>query len=108
MLKMSTPPSFAHAFDVANNVAVFESCLRKNLVVAFTYEIFNVWLIDNVVANQCDEQREQENVERLKKEPPLPAAQGITGRRQTEWTGATQCPGSWTRPSNEPESLITR
>jgi hypothetical protein len=67
MFKISTPPSFAHAFDVANNVAVFESCLRKNLVVAFTYEIFNVWLIDNVVANQCGEQREQGNAERLKK-----------------------------------------
>jgi hypothetical protein len=45
-----------HAFDVATNVAVFESCLRKNLVVTFTYEIFNVWLIDNVVANQHGKQ----------------------------------------------------
>src|SRR5262249_51145417 len=26
------------------------------------------------------------------KEPPLPAAQVLTGRRQTEWTGATQRP----------------
>jgi hypothetical protein len=29
----------------------------------------------------------------------------ITGRRQTEWTGATQCPKSWTDMSNEGESL---
>ena len=96
-----------HAFDVAANVAVFESCLRKNLVVAVTYEIFNVWLIDNAVANQHGKQTRARNAERLKKEPPLPAAQGITGRRQTEWTGATQCPERWTPPSNEPESLIT-
>jgi hypothetical protein len=28
-----------------------------------------------------------------KKEPPFPAAlKLITGRRQTEWTGATRCP----------------
>jgi hypothetical protein len=28
-----------------------------------------------------------------KKEPPFPAAfEVITGRRQTEWTGATRCP----------------
>jgi hypothetical protein len=49
-----------HAFDVATNVAVIESSLRKNLVVAFTYEIFNVWLIDNVVANQYGNKRAQE------------------------------------------------
>jgi hypothetical protein len=30
---------------------------------------------------------------RCKKKPPLPAAKKlITGRRQTEWTGATRCP----------------
>ena len=66
-----------HAFDVATNVAVFESCLRKNLVAAFTYEIFNVWLIDNAVASQHGKQAQARNAERLKKEPPLPAAQGI-------------------------------
>src|SRR5262249_45461444 len=31
-LRISTPSSFAHAFDVATNVAVIESCLRKNPV----------------------------------------------------------------------------
>jgi hypothetical protein len=50
------PRSFAHAFDVATNVAVIESCLRKNLVVAFIFEIFNVWLIDNAVMNQYGKQ----------------------------------------------------
>jgi hypothetical protein len=68
-----------HAFDVATNVAVFESCLRKNLVVAFTYEIFNVWLIDNAVANQHGKQVRARSAEKLKKEPPLPAAKGLQG-----------------------------
>ena len=66
-MRISTPPSFAHAFDVATNVAVIESCLRKNLVLAFTYEIFNVWLIDNAVANQRCEQCEQERRKVTKK-----------------------------------------
>jgi len=58
---------FTHAFDVAINVAVIESCLRKNLVVAFTYEIFNVWLIDNIVANQHGNKREQQRGKVTKK-----------------------------------------
>jgi hypothetical protein len=36
-----------------------------------------------------------------KKEPPFPAAlKLITGRRQTEWTGATRCP-------NEDDTVIS-
>ena len=46
--------------------------------------------------------------ERRKKEPPLPAAiKLITGRRQTEWTGATRCPNEDTA-SHKLESLIDR
>src|ERR1700692_4816660 len=43
-----------------------------------------------------------------KKEPPFPAAlKLITGRRQTEWTGATRCPNE-DEPSHRRESLIDR
>src|SRR5260370_41670505 len=43
-----------------------------------------------------------------KKEPPLPAAlKLITGRRQTERTGATQCPNE-DKLSDRGESLIDR
>src|SRR5271156_2844657 len=43
-----------------------------------------------------------------KKEPPLPAAlKLITGRRQTEWTGATRCPNE-DDPSHKRESLMRR
>src|SRR3954451_6126265 len=43
-----------------------------------------------------------------KKEPPSPAAiKLITGRRQTEWTGATRCPNEDTA-SHKLESLIDR
>jgi hypothetical protein len=43
-----------------------------------------------------------------KKEPPFPAAlKLITGRRQTEWTGATRCPNEDKR-SHRRESLINR
>src|SRR5258708_39469319 len=45
---------------------------------------------------------------RPKKEPPLPAAlKLITGRRQTEWTGATRCPNK-DDLSHIRESLIDR
>src|ERR1700678_2317888 len=43
-----------------------------------------------------------------KKDPPLPAAlKLITGRRQTEWTGATRCPNEDDR-SHKRESLMRR
>jgi hypothetical protein len=43
-----------------------------------------------------------------KKEPPFPAAlKLITGRRQTEWTGATRCPNQ-DNASHKRESLINR
>jgi hypothetical protein len=43
-----------------------------------------------------------------KKEPPFPAAlKLITGRRQTEWTGATRCPNK-DNASHKGESLILR
>src|SRR5215467_4882020 len=43
-----------------------------------------------------------------KKEPPFPAAlKLITGRRQTEWTGATRCPNE-DNASHNRESLILR
>jgi hypothetical protein len=43
-----------------------------------------------------------------KKEPPFPAAlKLITGRRQTEWTGATRCPNE-DENSHKGESLIDR
>src|SRR5260370_65932 len=43
-----------------------------------------------------------------KKEPPFPAAlKLITGRRQTEWTGATRCPNE-DELSHRRESLIDR
>jgi hypothetical protein len=43
-----------------------------------------------------------------KKEPPFPAAlKLITGRRQTEWTGATRCPNE-DDASHKQESLIDR
>src|SRR5437762_13059453 len=43
-----------------------------------------------------------------KKEPPFPAAlKLITGRRQTEWTGATRCPNEDDASHNR-ESLIDR
>src|SRR4051812_4623363 len=43
-----------------------------------------------------------------KKEPPLPAAlKLITGRRQTEWTGATRCPNE-DSASHKRESLTLR
>src|SRR5258708_36881307 len=43
-----------------------------------------------------------------KKEPPFPAAlKLITGRRQTEWTGATRCPNK-DNSSHNRESLIGR
>src|SRR5580704_13637941 len=43
-----------------------------------------------------------------KKEPPFPAAlKLITGRRQTEWTGATRCPNE-DEFSHRRESLIDR
>src|SRR4051795_10356415 len=43
-----------------------------------------------------------------KKEPPFPAAlKLITGRRQTEWTGATRCPKE-DGTSHRWESLIDR
>src|SRR5882757_5483439 len=43
-----------------------------------------------------------------KKEPPFPAAlKLITGRRQTEWTGATRCPNE-DGLSHRRESLIDR
>jgi hypothetical protein len=43
-----------------------------------------------------------------KKEPPFPAAlKLITGRRQTEWTGATRCPNKDNLSYNR-ESLIGR
>src|ERR1700737_4144735 len=43
-----------------------------------------------------------------KKGPPFPAAlKLITGRRQTEWTGATRCPNKG-HPSHRRESLINR
>jgi hypothetical protein len=43
-----------------------------------------------------------------KKEPPFPAAlKLITGRRQTEWTGATRCPNE-DNASHNRESLIDR
>src|SRR3954471_1038699 len=43
-----------------------------------------------------------------KKEPPFPAAlKLITGRRQTEWTGATRCPNKDNQSHNR-ESLIGR
>src|SRR6202166_603857 len=45
---------------------------------------------------------------RAKKEPPFPAAlKLITGRRQTEWTGATRCPNE-DDFSHRRESLINR
>src|SRR5260370_16025655 len=45
---------------------------------------------------------------RQKKEPPFPAAlKLITGRRQTEWTGATRCPNE-DNASHRGESLILR
>src|SRR5215471_19407198 len=44
----------------------------------------------------------------VKKEPPFPAAlKLITGRRQTEWTGATRCPNE-DNDSHNRESLIDR
>src|SRR6202035_2905316 len=43
-----------------------------------------------------------------KKQPPFPAAlKLITGRRQTEWTGATRCPNE-DNSSHRPESLTDR
>src|SRR5271156_4222225 len=43
-----------------------------------------------------------------KKEPPFPAAlKLITGRRQTEWTGATRCPNEDNQSYNR-ESLMRR
>src|ERR1700722_2515226 len=43
-----------------------------------------------------------------KKEPPFPAAlKLITGRRQTEWTGATRCPNE-DSASHRRESLTNR
>src|ERR1700693_6344939 len=43
-----------------------------------------------------------------KKEPPFPAAlKLITGRRQTEWTGATRCPNE-DNASHRRESLTNR
>jgi hypothetical protein len=43
-----------------------------------------------------------------KKEPPFPAAlKLITGRRQTEWTGATRCPNGDSH-GYKAESLINR
>jgi hypothetical protein len=42
-----------------------------------------------MVSSWCDDRTEH----LPKKEPPFPAAlKLITGRRQTEWTGATRCP----------------
>jgi hypothetical protein len=40
--------------------------------------------------------------DKAKKEPPFPAAlKLITGRRQTEWTGATRCPNEDNAVINE-------
>src|SRR5262245_23868371 len=105
-----------HAIDVTTNVAVTESSQRTILQVAIVGKKFKAWL--TVVAG-CNRllglsdiaslsRKALTRLRKSKKEPPSPAAQGFTGRRQTEWTGATQCPERWTRPSNDRESLITR
>jgi hypothetical protein len=53
-------------------------------------------LRDSFQSDDLTEENDNHDDALPKKEPPLPAAQVITGRRQTEWTGATRCPRDWT------------
>src|ERR1700709_363953 len=65
-----------------------------------------------MVSSRCGETGTQDGPAmakgRPKKEPPFPAAlKLITGRRQTEWTGATRCPNEDNQSYNR-ESLTGR
>jgi hypothetical protein len=70
------------------------------------------WLLDSGSTrrrvSRNDAQEDAVTNGAAKKEPPLPAAlKLITGRRQTEWTGATRCPNK-DDLSHIRESLIDR